>query len=97
MFPFILLQGITTILASYFYKYIQHQTDTIEDQNKKIQVITKKLENMESHISLLRQNIDDLDEKIIENNSLIKSSTDLNNQLHEFVHYTYDFGDSNSL
>lgn len=90
MFPLILFQGVTTILASYFYRYIQYQNETIVNQSKKIQIITSKLENIESHISLLRQNIDDLDEKIIENNTLIKSNADLNNQLHEFVHYNYE-------
>lgn len=91
MLHFIFFQSITTIIASYFYKYIQYQNEKIDDLNKKINMITSKLENMEGHLSLLRLNIDDLDEKIIESNNLIKNNVDLNNQLHEFVHYTYDF------
>lgn len=88
--PIILIQSVSTVFLSVFYKYILYQRDQLETQSSKLSCILNKIENMEAHMSILRQNIDDLEEKIYENKSMIQSNYDINNKINAFVSENYD-------
>jgi hypothetical protein len=55
------MQSVSTLLSSCFYhKFVQY----IEQNNRQYEFIESKIINMEEHISMLRQNIDFIEQVV---------------------------------
>jgi hypothetical protein len=58
---------------------------------EQIDYLCKKICSLEKRVCELQQNIEDLEEKYVKNDiELIKSNTELNSKLENFINYNYE-------
>jgi hypothetical protein len=85
---FICAKGITSLGIMYLLKYF---TDSRSDDQQKMDYLFSKICNLERQINELNQTIDDMEEKYIKKeNTMIKSTCELNDRLEEFINYNYN-------
>lgn len=86
-----ILNSVTSVA---FFTWLHRFSGYCNKENKtneQIEYLYKKVCSLEKRIDQLQQNIDDLEEKYVTKDiDLIKSNTELNSKLENFINYNYE-------
>jgi cell division protein FtsB len=85
------INTFTTAIFAYIYNYyIQSKSS----QDKKIESLAVKIQQLERSINIIQQSIEDLEENLnLKNNKVIESNIALSSKLVDFINYSYDVCD----
>lgn len=85
------INTFTTVIFAYIYNYYVQSKNC---QNKKIETLVLKIQELERSISVIQQSIEDLEENLnLKNNKVIESNIALSSKLDDFINYSYDICD----
>lgn len=86
---YLVLNTFTTALVSFVYAYYKNK----DLQDTKINILLKRIENLEEKLTVLQQSIENIEEDINYKNKVIESNIALNSKLEDFINYNYEMGE----